>query len=234
MDGDDQQQSKLIDELCALIFALLRSPHLFFPSASTPSRTLRPCGGAVAALYRPQQRSQFTPVGFVSLLLGASLALMLCGSVTFVLGCILMPWIIGVLMFSYFLEIISSLSEIGKAVLCLSEPAPLRTPPKEVSVSPAVLCSLLRPRKCYQTDKDSWRIPAPMWAHVLCTYNQESTNSFEVCKFVVDAKRFGRPPWSKLADAYFVVALFTGYLIRNYKTFYCNPDHIFLIFKIGE
>ncbi|KAL0918740.1 hypothetical protein M5K25_010767 [Dendrobium thyrsiflorum] len=212
MDGDDQQQSKLIDELCALIYALLRSPHLFFPSASTPSRTLRPCGGAVAALYRPQQRSQFTPVGFVSLLLGASLALMLCGSVTFVLGCILMPWIIGVVMFSYFVEFISSLSEIGKAVLCLFEPAPLRTPPKEVSVSPALFCSLLR-------HKDSWRIPAPMWAHVLCTYNQESTNSFEVCKFVVDAKRFGRPPWSKLADAYFVAALFTVYLIGNYKTF---------------
>ncbi|XP_020697737.1 uncharacterized protein LOC110110548 [Dendrobium catenatum] len=134
MDGDDdQQQSKLIDELCALIFALLRSPHLFFPSASTPSRTLRPCGGAVAALFRPQQRSQFTPMGFVSLLLGASLALILCGSVTFVLGCILMPWIIGVLMFSYFVEVISSLSEIGKAVLCLFEPAPLRTPAKEVS-----------------------------------------------------------------------------------------------------
>lgn len=132
MGSDDQQQAKLFDELCALIFAFVRSRYLFFPSAQPSLQPLRSCGGGVDALYRMPQRSQITPVGLGLLLLGASLTLMLCGSVTFVLGCILMPWIIGLVIFFYFLGVISSLSDFGKAIMCLWAPAPLETSPKEV------------------------------------------------------------------------------------------------------
>ncbi|KAK8916362.1 hypothetical protein KSP39_PZI023200 [Platanthera zijinensis] len=117
MDGDDQQHSRLFNELCALIFSVLRSPHLLFHSAPPP-------------------RSQFTPSGLASLLLGASLALMLCGSVTFVLGCILMPWVIGLVMFLYFLGVISSISGIGKAILCSSVPSATKISLDEVSGMP--------------------------------------------------------------------------------------------------
>ncbi|XP_020696358.1 uncharacterized protein LOC110109565 [Dendrobium catenatum] len=104
MGGDDEQQSGLFYELCTLILALLRSPHLFFP--------------AVGALCGTPQRSEISPAGIASLFLGASLALMLCGSITFMLGCILMPWVIGFVIVLYLLGIVSSLSGIGKAILC--------------------------------------------------------------------------------------------------------------------
>ncbi|PIA51074.1 hypothetical protein AQUCO_01100123v1 [Aquilegia coerulea] len=58
---------------------------------------------------------QISPSGFACLLLGISLTLMLCGSVTFLIGFILMPWVIGFLFLCYFLG-------LGRAILCPLSP----------------------------------------------------------------------------------------------------------------
>ncbi|KAL0928518.1 hypothetical protein M5K25_000405 [Dendrobium thyrsiflorum] len=129
MGDDHQQQSRLFDELCALLLTFLRSPHLLLSSSLSPS--LRLSAGAVA--YRWPRCSQISPTGFALLLVGASFALLLCGSITFVLGCILFPWVMGFVMVLYFVGIISSLSDIGKAILCPAVPEPSQASPKEVS-----------------------------------------------------------------------------------------------------
>ncbi|KAJ3678262.1 hypothetical protein LUZ60_002065 [Juncus effusus] len=91
---EQDQQSRLIYELCALLFTILRT--------SSPSQSRAP---------NPRSRSsQITPAAFASLLLGASMALMLCGSVTFVLGFILMPWIVGFVLVLYFVGVVCNIS----------------------------------------------------------------------------------------------------------------------------
>ncbi|KAJ0969217.1 hypothetical protein J5N97_022094 [Dioscorea zingiberensis] len=104
MRGADQQ-SRLLYELCALLFTVLRSPTPF------PSPAPR---------HPVSRRRHVSPVGFVSLLLGASMALMLCGSVTFVIGFILMPWVLGFVMVLYLVGIVSNLSGFGKVFPCSS------------------------------------------------------------------------------------------------------------------
>lgn len=95
MRSNDQedQQSRLIYELCALLFTIL--------GTSSPSHV-----GT-----NPRTRAaQVTPAALASMLLGASLALMLCGSVTFVLGFLLMPWVVGLVIILYFLGVVSHIS----------------------------------------------------------------------------------------------------------------------------
>lgn len=75
---------------------------------------------------------QLTPAALVSLLLGMSLALMLCGSVTFVIGFMLMPWVLGLVMVFYFVGIVSSLSGFGRAMLCPSSSLSPSSGPKEI------------------------------------------------------------------------------------------------------
>ncbi|KAL5206016.1 hypothetical protein ABZP36_034225 [Zizania latifolia] len=88
-------QSRVIYELCALLLTILRSPE----------------EGA-----RPWPR-QVTAAGLASMLLGASVALMLCGSVTFMLGFFLMPWVIGLACVFLFVGFVTNLSGIGRAIL---------------------------------------------------------------------------------------------------------------------
>ncbi|KAF8399982.1 hypothetical protein HHK36_015855 [Tetracentron sinense] len=108
------QQSKLFYELCALIFNILRSPPLPIPF-SDHSTAVAP---SVSSSRRPLTITQVSPAGFASLLLGISLALMLCGSVTFVIGFILMPWVLGLVIVFYLVGIVSNLSVLGRAILC--------------------------------------------------------------------------------------------------------------------
>ncbi|KAL6570898.1 hypothetical protein OROGR_000448 [Orobanche gracilis] len=114
-------QSKILYELSALVFNILRSPQ--------PSVDFSDQHPVVSRRRRTEGPSfqQISPAGFASLLLGISLSLMLCGSVTFLLGFILMPWVLGLVIFLYFLGIVSSISMIGRAILC-HDSAP---PPKK-------------------------------------------------------------------------------------------------------
>ncbi|XP_058192804.1 uncharacterized protein LOC131310036 isoform X2 [Rhododendron vialii] len=115
MRRQDHQQSRVYLELSALILNILRSPP---PTPAAPSGS-------------PSRRlPQISPTGFASLLLGISLTLMLCGSITFFIGFMLMPWVLGLVMVLYVAGILSSLSIIGRAVLChATSPA---AQPKEV------------------------------------------------------------------------------------------------------
>ncbi|KAL6294235.1 hypothetical protein ACE6H2_002377 [Prunus campanulata] len=130
MRRQDQQdqQSKVFYELSALVLNLLRSPptpiqfsdHSPVVPSSSPSSSRRP----------PPAVTQISPAGFASLMLGISMALMLCGSVTFFIGFILMPWVLGLVMVFYVAGIVSSLSVLGKSILCYAS-AP-SSPRKEI------------------------------------------------------------------------------------------------------
>ncbi|KAL5975389.1 hypothetical protein ACLOJK_019711 [Asimina triloba] len=72
----------------------------------------------VAALaWRRRPNPEVSPAAFASLLLGIALALMLCGSVTFVIGFILMPWVLGLIMVFYVVGFVANLSVLGRAIL---------------------------------------------------------------------------------------------------------------------
>ncbi|XP_061338741.1 uncharacterized protein LOC133285515 [Gastrolobium bilobum] len=107
----EDEQSRALCELSALVLNLIRSPTtpLTF-SDHTPAPPSR----------RPMP--QISPAGFASLLLGISVALMLCGSVTFFIGFMLMPWVLGLVMVFYVAGILSSLSDLGRSILCYATP----------------------------------------------------------------------------------------------------------------
>jgi hypothetical protein len=97
----DAHQSRLLYELCALLLTVLRA---------SPDDM----AGAGA---RPLLPRQVTPAGVASMLLGASMALMLCGSVTFMLGFFLMPWVVGLGFLLLFVGFVTNLSGIWRAIL---------------------------------------------------------------------------------------------------------------------
>lgn len=120
----DDQQSRVFYELSALILNLLRHPP-------TPIQFSDEVSTSTRRQPRPAPLSQITPAGFASLLLGISLALMLCGSITFFIGFLLMPWVLGLVMLFYVAGIISSISMLGRAIFChtLSPSSPRKSVP---------------------------------------------------------------------------------------------------------
>ncbi|KAK9117577.1 hypothetical protein Sjap_016524 [Stephania japonica] len=94
---DHHQQSRVLYDLCCLLLDVL------------------PCSSSSAA--SPPPRRSTSPAAFASLLLGVSLALMLCGSVTFLIGFMLMPWVLGMLTVFYLVGVVSNLSGLGRAIL---------------------------------------------------------------------------------------------------------------------
>ncbi|KAF0914426.1 hypothetical protein E2562_028510 [Oryza meyeriana var. granulata] len=98
MRAAEADQSRVMYELCALLLTVLRS--------TTED------GGGGRAWPR-----QVTAAGVASMLLGASVALMLCGSVTFMLGFFLMPWVIGLACVFLFVGFVTNLSGIWRAIL---------------------------------------------------------------------------------------------------------------------
>lgn len=112
-----EYRSKVFYELSALVLSIIRSPP---PPIDLSDQSL--------AINRRRRSGpsfqQITPAGFASLLLGISLSLMLCGSVTLFIGFVLMPWVLGLVMFLYFVGVISSISMIGRAILCCNSAPP--------------------------------------------------------------------------------------------------------------
>lgn len=58
-----------------------------------------------------------TPARVASMLLGASLTMMLCGSATFLIGFVLMPWVLGLVAALYVAGVVTGLSRAAKAVV---------------------------------------------------------------------------------------------------------------------
>ncbi|CAI9777253.1 unnamed protein product [Fraxinus pennsylvanica] len=114
---EQDQQTRVLYELCSMIIHILRTPPLpvSFPSLLGPSLLSSP---------PPLQNS---PAAFGSLFLGISIALMLFGSVTFIIGLILMPLVITLVLLFYIVGVISNLSEFGRTILC---PASDKFPPE--------------------------------------------------------------------------------------------------------
>lgn len=125
MRRQQDQHSGVFYELSVLVLNLLRS-HPSTISFSDDSPVIPPD----VSMSRRSVPAQISPAGFASLLLGISLALMLCGSVTFFIGFILMPWVIGLVMVLYVAGLMSALSMMGRSILCHAT-AP-SNPPKDI------------------------------------------------------------------------------------------------------
>lgn len=85
--GDGEHYSRQVRELCALLLTIV------YPAP--------PGAGASVSM---------SPAAAASMLLGASVALMLCGSVTFALGLLLMPWVAGLALLFGFAGAVNTLS----------------------------------------------------------------------------------------------------------------------------
>ncbi|CAI8618526.1 unnamed protein product [Vicia faba] len=120
MRGNQDQQSKIIYELSSLVFNLLQFPPT--PVSFSDRAPIMPVPPSVSSLRRSMAASQITPAGFVSLLLGISMSLMLCGSVTFVIGFMLLPWILGLVLVFYVVGVVSAISVFGRSILCFASP----------------------------------------------------------------------------------------------------------------
>ncbi|EOA36299.1 hypothetical protein CARUB_v10010578mg [Capsella rubella] len=136
VERDQQQQSRVFYDLSALVLNLLRSPPMpiSFPDDqfSDPPPRLRPPSSHRFSSSSSPSLAHISPSGFASLLLGISVALMLCGSVTFFIGFLLMPWVLALIMVFYVAGIVSAISMVGRSILCY-----VLTPPsssgKEIS-----------------------------------------------------------------------------------------------------
>lgn len=117
----DQQQSRVFYDLSSLVLNLLRSPPMpiSFPDDqfSDPPARIRPPSSHRFSSSSPSL-AHISPSGFASLLLGISVALMLCGSVTFFIGFLLMPWVLALIMVFYVAGIVSAISMVGRSILC--------------------------------------------------------------------------------------------------------------------
>ena len=107
-------QSGFLHEISSLLLKILRSPPPLVPFADH----VLELSSAISSSSITFPSSQMSPAGFAALLLGISLALMLCGSVTFFLGFMLMPWILVFVMIFYMVGIVSSVSMLGRSILC--------------------------------------------------------------------------------------------------------------------
>lgn len=127
------QQSRAFYELSTLVLSLLRSPPAptSFPDQSQSVAASAAAAAASSRRAVAPEVEQITPSGFASLLFGISLAMMLCGSVTFFIGFLLMPWVLGLVMFLYVAGIISSLSLLGRSILYYAT-GPPPSPGKEI------------------------------------------------------------------------------------------------------
>ncbi|XP_024193560.1 uncharacterized protein LOC112197194 isoform X1 [Rosa chinensis] len=124
------QQSRVFYELSALVLSLLRSPPTPIqfsdqsPAIPPPTNSSSSSSVSSSSSRRPAAAPQISPAGFASLMLGISMALMLCGSVTFFIGFLLMPWVLGLVMVFYVAGVVSTLSVLGKSILCYASPPP--------------------------------------------------------------------------------------------------------------
>lgn len=121
------QQSRVFYELSALVLDLLRSPPVPMPFADqSPQPEERPHPPPTS-----MTKTTMSPAGFAWLMLGISVSLILCGSVTFFIGFMLMPWVLGLVMVFYVAGFVSMVSMLGRSILCYAM-APPSSPRKDI------------------------------------------------------------------------------------------------------
>ncbi|KFK44629.1 hypothetical protein AALP_AA1G283500 [Arabis alpina] len=111
-----------------MVFSLLRSPPMPISfSDQFPDPPARFSSSSSPSM------SHISPSGFASLLLGISVALMLCGSVTFFIGFLLMPWVLALILVFYVAGIVSAISMAGRSLLCYVLSPPPSSSSKHIS-----------------------------------------------------------------------------------------------------
>ncbi|XP_039065405.1 uncharacterized protein LOC120210810 isoform X1 [Hibiscus syriacus] len=128
------QQSRVFQDLSALVLNLLRVPttaaEMFF-SEQSPASEMR------------RYPRTITPAGVGWLMLGISVSMMFCGSIAFLIGLMLMPWVVGLAIVLYLAGLVSTVSTLGRSILCYAI-APL-LPPKDIPVVyPHLHCSMTK------------------------------------------------------------------------------------------
>uniref|UniRef100_A0A0E0QTI2 Uncharacterized protein n=1 Tax=Oryza rufipogon TaxID=4529 RepID=A0A0E0QTI2_ORYRU len=138
-EAAEADQSRAMYELCALLLTVLRA----WPEE----------GGGRGAAAWPRQ---VTAAGVASMLLGASVALMLCGSVTFMLGFFLMPWVIGLACVFLLVGFVTNLSVIWRAILW---PASCSSSPKVASTfREDIIPNNVKLNLNFPANLDNWRV----------------------------------------------------------------------------
>ncbi|GAY57984.1 hypothetical protein CUMW_183600 [Citrus unshiu] len=133
-EEEQRLSSSSIYYVCYMIIHLLKPfPNsLLLSGLSSSSRQRSPLG-----------LTQVSPAAFASLFLGVSLALMLFGSITFVIGFILMPWIVAFVFLFYLAGFFSKLSDLAQSFFCSGDQVHIleriQTSPDCVAGSLAVL-----------------------------------------------------------------------------------------------
>ena len=108
MRRQGDEESRAFYDLSALVLSLLRSPPT---PISLPTQF-------PDSVYPIRPQTQISPSGFASLLLGISVALMLCGSLTFFIGFLLLPWVLALIIVFYVAGIVSAISIAWRSMLC--------------------------------------------------------------------------------------------------------------------
>ncbi|KAL9275206.1 hypothetical protein AKJ16_DCAP20392 [Drosera capensis] len=99
-----QDQFRVFHDLSRTLITILRSPS----SSSSPSLPYDDVADSVPSMK---------PAGLASLMLGISMGMMVCGSVTFVIGFMLMPWVLGLMMLVVLVGVVSGVSVVGRWVV---------------------------------------------------------------------------------------------------------------------
>ncbi|KAK2359976.1 hypothetical protein P8452_64089 [Trifolium repens] len=107
---EEDQPTKALYELCSMIIYTLKFPPYPYSSTSTASSSSSSSKRQPWWMTTLQTSSQDSPAAFASLFLGICLAFMLFGSVTFLIGLLLLPWITLLVLVFYVAAFVSNLS----------------------------------------------------------------------------------------------------------------------------
>lgn len=115
---DHDEQTRVLYDLCSMIIHNFRTTLMPLPVSFPQYLSFLPyCQPSHLPSTSTSRPPQISPAAFGSLFIGIAIALMLFGSVIFVIGFVLMPLVIALVLLFYFAWIISNLSEIGRAIL---------------------------------------------------------------------------------------------------------------------
>ncbi|GER38909.1 v-type sodium ATPase subunit I [Striga asiatica] len=112
--SEEDEQMRVLQQLCAMTIHVLRSTPL---PISFPGFSLLSSQPSSSFSSPPPPPPQISPAAFGLLFTGISVALMLFGLVTFIIGFVMMPLVIMLVMLFYVAGFVSVLSEIGGAIL---------------------------------------------------------------------------------------------------------------------
>ncbi|XP_031261755.1 uncharacterized protein LOC116145589 [Pistacia vera] len=110
---EEQHQLRVFYELCSSIIEILKVKPILSTCLSSGHERDLP-----SSSRQPISISRVSPTAFASFLFGISLTLMLFGSVTFVVGFILMPWVLCSVLLLYLSGFLSNLSQLGRSFFC--------------------------------------------------------------------------------------------------------------------